>query len=91
MNTETEEANAEHHRTIEIVVNGEPNVVSTRRLAFEDVVRLAFDDAIFNENVVYTVTYKRGPHQNREGTLVAGEAVFVTNGMIFNAKRTDKS
>jgi Multiubiquitin len=91
MNTETEEANAEHHRTIEIVVNGEPNVVSTRRLMFEDVVRLAFDDAVFNENVVYTVTYKRGPHQNREGTLVAGEAVFVTNGMIFNAKRTDKS
>jgi hypothetical protein len=92
MNTETEEANAaEHNRTIEIVVNGEQKVVATRRLTFEDVVRLAFADAIFNDNIVYTVTYKRGPHQNREGMLVAGEAVFVTNGMIFNAKRTDKS
>ena len=91
MSTETEETNKEHRRTFDIVVNGEPKVVSTHRLTFEDVVRLAFDDAIFNENIVYTVTYKRGPHQNREGTLVAGEAVFVTDGMIFNAKRTDKS
>ena len=91
MSTETEEAKKDHSLAIKIIVNGEPKVVSTRRLTFEDVVRLAFDDAVFNENIVYTVTYKRGPHQNREGTLVAGEAVFVTDGMIFNAKRTDKS
>jgi hypothetical protein len=79
MNTEAEEANPER-RTFEIVVNGEQHVVP-----------LAFEDAIFNDDIVYTVTYKRGPEQNREGSLVAGEAVFVNNGMIFNAKRTDKS
>jgi Multiubiquitin len=90
MNTEAEEAKPEHG-TFEIVINGEQHVVPRRRLTFEDIVRLAFDDAIFNDDIVYTVTYKRGPHQNREGSLVAGEAVFVTNGMIFNAKRTDKS
>ena len=91
MSTETDETKKEHHLAIKIIVNGEPKVVSTGRLTFEDVVRLAVDDAVFNENVVYTVTYKRGPHQNREGALVAGESVFVANGMIFNAKRTDKS
>ena len=90
MNTETEEANPER-RTFEIVINGEQHVVPRRRLTFEDVVRLAFTDAIFNDNIVYTVTYKRGPHENREGSLVAKEAVIITNGMIFNAKRTDKS
>jgi hypothetical protein len=90
MNTETEEANPER-RTFEIVINGEQHVVPRRRLTFEDVVRLAFTDAIFNDDIVYTVTYMRGPEQNREGSLVAGEAVFVNNGMIFNAKRTDKS
>ena len=66
-------------------------MVPRHRLTFEDIVRLAFEDAVFNDDIVYTVTYKRGPHQNREGSLVAGEAVFITNGMIFNAKRTDKS
>jgi len=91
MSTETDEAKKDHQLAIKIIVNGELKVVSTRRLTFEDVVKLAFDDAVFNENVVYTVTYKRGPHQNREGTLVAGESVVVTDGMIFNAKRTDKS
>ena len=91
MNTESEETNADQHRTFEIIVNAEQHVVPRRRLTFEDVVRLAFADAVFNDDIVYTVTYKRGPHQNREGSLVAGEAVFVNNGMIFNAKRTDKS
>ena len=90
MNTETEDANPDR-RALEIVINGEQHVVQRRRLTFEDIVRLAFEDAIFNADIVYTVTYKRGPKQNREGSLVAGEAVLVDNGMIFNAKRTDKS
>ena len=83
MNTETEEANPER-RTFEIVINGEQHVVPRRRLTFEDIVRLAFTDAIFNDDI-------RGREQIREGSLVAGVAVFVNNGMIFNAKRTDKS
>lgn len=91
MNADIEEAKDGHHREIEIVVNAEQHVVRQHRLTFEDIVRLAFADAVFNDDIVYTVTYKRGPHQNREGSLVAGDAVSITNGMIFNAKRTDKS
>jgi Multiubiquitin len=91
MSADVEEAKAEHHRDIEIVVNAELHVVHQHRLTFEGVVRLAFADASFSDDIVYTVTYKRGPHQNREGSLVAGDAAFITNGMIFNAKRTDKS
>ena len=90
MNSEPDEANPER-RTFEIVINGGQHVVPRRRLTFEDIVRLAFTDAIFNDDIVYTVTFKRGPEQNREGSLVAGESVLVNNGMIFNAKRTDKS
>ena len=91
MSADMEEAKNGHHRDIEIVVNAEQHMVHQHRLTFEDIVRLAFADATFKDDIVYTVTYKRGPHQNREGSLVAGDAVFVTNGMIFNAKRTDKS
>jgi ketosteroid isomerase-like protein len=91
MNTEMEDANPELHRTFEIVINGELHVVQQHKLTFEDIVRLAFTDAVFNDDIVYTVTYKRGPKQNREGSLVAGESVVIKNGMIFNAKRTDKS
>jgi len=91
MSANMDEANGHPGRAVEIVVNAERHVLHQHRLTFEEVVCLAFDDAVFNDNIVYTVTYKRGPHQNREGSLVAGEAVFITNGMIFNAKRTDKS
>jgi hypothetical protein len=91
MSADIEEAKDEHRREIQIVINAEQHLVRQHRLTFEDIVRLAFADAVFNDNIVYTVTYKRGPHQNREGSLVAGDAVFITNGMIFNAKRTDKS
>jgi len=91
MSANTEEVKAEELQDIKIIVNAEQHAVRQRRLTFEDVVRLAFADAIFNNDIIYTVTYKRGPHQNREGSLVAGETVSITNGMIFNAKRTDKS
>ena len=91
MSTEMEHANPELHRTFEIVINGELHLVRQHKLMFEDIVRLAFPDAVFNDDIVYTVTYKRGPEQNREGSLVAGESVVIKNGMIFNAKRTDKS
>ena len=90
MNTEVEEANPER-RAFEIVINGEQHIVQQHRLTFEDVVRLAYADAIFNADIIYTITFKRGPEQNREGTLVAGQSVSIKNGMIFNAKRTDKS
>ena len=55
MNNETEEATSER-RSFEIVINGEQHVVPRRRLTFEDVVRLDFDDATFNDDIVYTVT-----------------------------------
>jgi hypothetical protein len=90
MTAQTDESK-EHGRGTEIVVNAEPHLVHEDRLTFEQVVRLAFAGAVFSDQVVYTVTYKRGPHQNPEGSLVAGESVFIKNGMVFNAKRTDKS
>ena len=90
MAAQTDESK-EHGRGIEVVVNAEPHLVHGESLTFEQVVRLAFSDVNFSDQVVYTVTYKRGPHQNPEGSLVAGESVFIKNGMIFNAKRTDKS
>ena len=37
------------------------------------------------------ITYRRGPKQNPEGTLVEGGTVKVKDGMIFNVTPTDKS
>jgi len=74
-----------------IIVNGREKIVAQHELTYVDVVRLAFENPEFTENVVYTVTYKRGPDQKPEGTMVAGDLVKVKPGMIFNVTRTDKS
>ena len=74
-----------------IVVNGRQKEVTAPELSFADIVRLAFEDAVFNDTTVYTVTYKRGHGNKPEGTLVEGDTVKVKDGMIFNVARTDKS
>lgn len=89
--TELEHQPAGHQKPTTIVVNGRQKEVSAKELSFVDVVRLAFEDAVFNETTVYTVTYKRGHGSKPEGTLVEGDTVKVKEGMIFNVARTDKS
>lgn len=88
MSTETHSTPGQHFT---IIVNGREKIVTQHELSYVDVVRLAFDNPQFNENIVYTVTYKRGPDDRREGTLVEGDTVKVKPGMIFNVTRTDKS
>ena len=74
-----------------VVVNGREKIVTQHELSYVDVVRLAFENPEFNESIVYTVTYKRGPDHKPEGTMVNGDVVKVKPGMIFNVTRTDKS
>lgn len=88
MSTEIHSAPGQHFM---IIVNGREKIVTQHELSYVDVVRLAFENPQFNENIVYTVTYKRGPDERREGTMVEGDTVKVKPGMIFNVTRTDKS
>lgn len=78
-------------REYRIFVNTRPKEVSTPKLDFWEVVKLAFPQAVPNTTTYYTVTYKRGPKTNPEGSLVAGETVHIKDGMLFNVTPTDKS
>ena len=55
-NTELEHQPAGHQKPTTIVVNGRQKEVVAKELSFVDVVRLAFEDAVFNDTTVYTVT-----------------------------------
>jgi hypothetical protein len=74
-----------------IIVNGREKEWCKEKICFDEVVRLAFEDYVENAETVYTVTYKRGPHQNPEGSIVKGECVYVKAKMIFNVTATNKS
>ena len=86
------ESGHSHDKEITIVVNGRPKVITQRELSYMEVVRLAFENPETNNpNIIYTVTYKRGPDHKPEGTMVEGDSVKVKSKMVFNVTRTDKS
>lgn len=80
-----------HDKDITIVVNGRDKTVTGKELTFAQVVALAFDTPPTGENVVFTITYRRGQGEKPEGSLVEGETVKIKKGMIFNVTATDKS
>lgn len=81
---------AEAPKNFEIVVNGQKKSWASDSISYAQVVDLAFPPP-HDPNDVFTVLYTNGPPKNKEGTLVAGQAVEVKTNMIFHVKRTNKS
>lgn len=76
---------------VSIIIDGTPFEVPKGKITFEEVVNLAFDNNLpSGPNVVITVNYSRG-EGGRFGSLLPGQDVEVTAGMVFNVKATDKS
>jgi hypothetical protein len=80
-----------HDKVLTIIVNARPKEVTTKELSFAQVVALAFESPPAGENIVFTVTYRKGEGNKPEGTLVEGDTVKIKDGMIFNVTATDKS
>jgi len=76
---------------IAIIVNGREKLWKEKEISFEQVIALAFGNYVENANTVFTVTFKGGPEQNPQGSMVKGDKVYVKNKMIFNVTATDKS
>ncbi len=74
-----------------IIVNGRKKEVSTKTLSFDQVVALAFNPVPVGPNVQFSVTYRKGPRKNHEGTLTERETVRIKDGMIFDVSETNKS
>ena len=92
-NTGEQHEKEEHGRNKEltIIVNGRQRVVTAKELSFTEVVALAFDTPPTGQNIVFTITYRRGEGKKPEGTLVERETVKIKDGMIFDVTATDKS
>ena len=76
---------------IKIKVNSRERVVDHRVLTYWEVVKLAYPDATPSEQIIYSIDYAGGPHQNPNGSLVEGQTITVKEGMKFYVTPTDKS
>jgi hypothetical protein len=83
--------NKDKDKNITIIVNGRQKVVTAKELSFAQVVALAFDTPPTGQNIVFTVTYRKGEGNKPEGTMVEGDVVKVKDGMIFNVTATNRS
>ncbi len=81
----------EHRTGFHIIVNAVAHTVSSTRVSFEELVRLAFPTPPSPESR-FTITYRKAVAPNHEGSLVAGGSVEVKKeGTTFNVKATGKS
>lgn len=80
-------------RTIQITikVNSRERVVDHRVLPYWEVVKLAYPEAVPSDQIIYSIDYAAGPHQNPNGSLVDTQSVTVKEGMKFYVTPTDKS
>ena len=78
-------------KEFDIIVNTRKKIVTTREVSFNQIVALAFDPVPVGPNILFTITYRRGPRANPDGHLLEGGTVKVKDGMVFNVRATDKS
>jgi hypothetical protein len=78
-------------KPVTIVVNGEPHEVPKDEITFDEVVALAYPGGPQGPNIIYSVTYRKGPDHRPKGILAEGGSVKVKDGMIFDVRVTDKS
>lgn len=79
------------HEGFTIIVNTRPERVKSKCISFDQLVAIAYPTPPEGDNLHFTITYYKGPKENPEGTLVAGQSVKVKNGMVFNVKATNRS
>ncbi len=76
---------------ITILVNARPREVEPGPISFEHLIALAFAEPPTGPQVSFTVSYRKGPADRPEGSLIPGQSVTVVQGMTFNVTATDKS
>ncbi|AEA26492.1 hypothetical protein Psed_4332 [Pseudonocardia dioxanivorans CB1190] len=90
-NTSDNTARGNHPREMTIVINARERTVTDKELTFEQLVAMAYPSAPTGENVMFTISFRRGHGNKPEGSLLTGETVKIKDGMVFVVSATDKS
>jgi hypothetical protein len=74
-----------------IIVNARQKLWSEEKISYEQVIVLAYATPPTGPNIIFAVTYHKGPGHTKEGILNPGQSVGVKNGMVFDVTPTDRS
>ncbi|MGA3266500.1 MAG: multiubiquitin domain-containing protein [Verrucomicrobiota bacterium] len=74
-----------------IIVNTKEKRWDKKEISYEELVILSVSPNKPDPNILYSITYSKGPEHHREGSLAKGKSVKVKCGMIFNVYPTNKS
>jgi Multiubiquitin len=74
-----------------IIVNARQKLWCEEKISYEQVVVLAYETPPTGPNIIFAVTYHKGPGHTKEGILNPGQSVGVKNGMVFDVTPTDRS
>ena len=78
-------------RRYRIIVNAREEIVTSNEVTYAQLVALAFQPVPSGPNILFTITYSKGPKDNPKGTLPEGMSVTIKNGMIFVVTQTNRS
>ena len=80
------------NKVFTIFVNTREKQWKEKEISFREVVGLAYENPVFNDEVKYTVGYSKGDDKKPKGTLVdGGKSINVKDGMVFDVERADRS
>ncbi len=78
-------------KEVMIFVNTEEHEVDKGDISYEELVHIAFPDSDNDPDKMFTISYRRGPSANDQGSLAPGQSVKVKNKMIFDVTPTTRS
>lgn len=78
-------------RGYRIIVNAREEIVDYETASYEELVAIAFRPVPIGPDVLFTITYSKGPKANPKGTLPEGGSVSIKKGMIFVVTQTNRS
>lgn len=82
---------APERATVPVLVNGRNRELATREVTYEDLIGLAFPQLPATGDRLFTVTYRQGPADRPEGSLVPTQTLRATQGTVIHVTATDKS
>lgn len=81
----------EDKKTVTIYVNGTEEKLEKDKVTYAEIVTFAFPEFPQHPERIYSVTYKKGPHEKPEGILAPGGSVDVRKEMEFRVSFTGES